>query len=78
MEYKEAKDKSLNVLWKAVPCFTGESCWCRVVEPIEPIYYDDGGQTEIEIISAGSIGKAEAEHIVSIHNKYIENKFAQE
>jgi hypothetical protein len=66
LTYKEAQELSLKVRWKAAPCFAGEECWCRVIVPEEPIIDKDGN--EIEIVSAASISKIHAEHIVEQHN----------
>ena len=41
MTYEEAQQKALKVKWKTTPCHQGEECWCRVIEPTEPILYDD-------------------------------------
>ena len=37
MNYQEAIRHSLTVKWKTTPCQSGESCWCRVIEPEEEI-----------------------------------------
>ena len=67
MTYEEAQQKALTVEWKAVPCHQGEECWCRIIEPIEPILYD--GDEEYYIVASGSIPKLEAEHLVELHNR---------
>lgn len=67
MDYEQAQKESLKVKWKAVPCHQGEECWCRIIEPIEPIIYDD--KEEYYIVASGSIAQLEAEHLVELHNK---------
>ena len=56
-----------KVLWKVKPCPTGENCWCRMIEPIEPIK-DENGE-DLYIAGAGVIKKADAEYIVKLHNE---------
>ena len=60
-------DSILNIKWKTEPCHSGESCWCRKIVPVEPIYLGDFKE-EYEIASYGSIAKDLAEHIVKLHN----------
>ena len=61
-----AKEQHLKK-WKAVPCHSGESCWCRLV-----VTEDHSDESEFtEIISSGSINKFSAEHIVELHNRSI-------
>ena len=67
MNYEQAQKESLKVKWKAVPCHQGEECWCRIIEPIEPIIYDEN--EEYYIVASGSIPKLEAEYLVKLHNK---------
>lgn len=66
MTYKEAQERSLHVEWKTSICFSGEDCWCRVIEPVTEIKDDDGN--EIYIAGSGCVPKIYAEHIVLIHN----------
>lgn len=66
MTYKEAQEKALSVRWKTSICFSGEECWCKVIEPEEPIK-DNHGE-DIYIVPSGSISKEYAEHIVKLHN----------
>lgn len=78
MTYKEAKEKALTVPWDIRTCHTGTECWCRCVFPEMPIEYTDFGgndyfKDEVCIISAGSVDKATAEHIVRIHNLSLTN-----
>jgi len=67
MTYEEAQQKALTVEWKASPCHQGEECWCRIIEPVEPILYDE--DEEYYIVASGSIPKLEAEHLVELQNK---------
>jgi len=67
MTYEQAQQKSLTVKWKASPCNQGEECWCRIIEPVEPILYD--GNEEYYIVASGSIPKLEAEYLVELHNR---------
>lgn len=41
MTYKEAQELSLTIKWKTSVCIQGEECWCRIIEPLEPIFHDD-------------------------------------
>lgn len=66
MNYQEAIQHSLTVKWKTTLCQSGESCWCRIIEPEEEIKDDDGN--EIYIIGSASVSKDYAEHIVKLHN----------
>lgn len=60
---KRFEDKIFTTLWKTKTCFTGESCWCK------EIVLDN--KKETRIIMYGEISKLEAEHIVYLHNSYI-------
>lgn len=64
--YQKARQISLTVPWKIVPCFSGDNCWCRMIQPVEPIYYNETDY--IDIVGSGAISKEVAEHIVLIHN----------
>lgn len=72
MTYKEALEQVKNVEWKTSICHSGEECWCRVIEPSEPLTDDDGN--EIYIATSGSIHKEHAEYIVNLHNEKLKNK----
>ncbi len=74
MTYKEARDLSLVVKWKTRECGTrprGE-CWCMLIEPKKKIV-DDNGE-EIYIVGSGCISRQHAEHIVRIHNKWVDKQ----
>lgn len=34
-DYEEARDYSLTIPWKIGTCSSGESCWCRVIFPVD-------------------------------------------
>lgn len=67
MTYEQAQKEALKVKWKATQCHQGEKCWCRIIEPAEPILYD--GDEEYYIVGSGSIPQLEAEYLVELHNK---------
>jgi hypothetical protein len=73
MTYEEAYDKVTKVKWKVESCFSGEDCWCRLIVPDETINYGPDNVEEVYIVSSASINKKMAEHIVNIHNQYINN-----
>jgi len=67
MDYKEAYEKGLTVEWKTSECISGSKCWCRIIEPKEPIIYDD--KEEFYIAGSGCVPKEYAELIVKEHNE---------
>ena len=75
--YESAHAYSLTLPWKLELCNTGESCWCRIIVPVEIIKYKDKiGDieriSEIDhIIPDGSIDKETAEYFLELHNKNI-------
>lgn len=80
MNFEQAKELSFLVKWKVAECFSGPSCWCRRIVPVEPILYNDEyenfGKTlvsteseEYEIIPDASIDQKTAEYIVRLHNE---------
>lgn len=79
MTFEEAIQKSFTVPWKIETCISGESCWCRLISPVDPInythVYSDGREVKNqldEIVSAAALNKETAEYIVKIHNKSLE------
>lgn len=58
--------------WEIGLCISGEDCWCRTIS-VKDKYFPNDKETAC-IISSGSIGKLEAEHIVKIHNDWLDNK----
>jgi hypothetical protein len=67
MIYQEAQELSLKVEWKTTLCLEGEKCWCRIIEPLEPIFYDE--DETLYIAGSGCIPTIYAEHIVKLHNQ---------
>jgi hypothetical protein len=76
MNYEEAKKYSFMVPWKATECFSGPDCWCRIILPVEPIYYSHpespDTQREFDIVDAGALDQETAEYIVKLHNEQLE------
>ena len=75
--YDEAHKYSLTIPWRIELCNTGETCWCRVIVPSEPIKFKEKISNWIKeditrdfdcIIPDGSIDKETAEYIVDLHN----------
>lgn len=81
MNFEQATDLSYKVKWKTKECGS-ENCWCRLIVPVEPILYDDGGEEELTIVHFGALDERTANHIVKLHNDaldiYNENKFCFE
>ena len=75
MNFDQAKEYSFLVPWKTMECFSGSQCWCRIIVPVEPIYYThsdtDNKQYEYTILDAGALDQESAEYIVRLHNLYI-------
>jgi hypothetical protein len=61
-----------TVRWKVTICPTGDDCWCRMIEPVEPITDEKGNEWD-NVVGAAQIGKDLAEHIVGLHNNYMDN-----
>lgn len=69
--YEEAMELCLTVPWKITKCNQGESCWCRMIEPVEEIKYMSAISEDTETIyiaRSGSLEKKIAEHMVKLHN----------
>lgn len=60
-------DDVLSVRWKVGLCNTGEACWCRTV------LSEDESQGFC-VISDGAVFAADAEHIVKLHNDWLEKR----
>jgi len=58
--------------WETVICTSGEECWCRIIQTMGTINYDLDGT----IACSGDITKELAEHIVQIHNDWIDKNLA--
>lgn len=78
MNYEQAQDQSFLVPWKVAECFSGTNCWCRIIVPVEPIYYtvpytvpgsSENNKREFGIVDAGSIDQKTAEYFCSLHNE---------
>jgi hypothetical protein len=70
MTLQEAIEKSFTVKWQVGICSDGEQCWCRTIEPEEPILYKDEGFVEsYYVVRSGRMSKKTAEYFVKIHNK---------
>jgi hypothetical protein len=82
MTYKKAKQELYRRPWKAVTCSQGESCWCRIIETVEPIEYQVNKSEEDEIrfdlisevVPMGAIDAEFAEYVVKLHNESLEKK----
>ena len=75
MTYQEAIDKSFTVKWKTGTCSQGEQCWCRTIEPVEPILYKDGDtEDSYYIVGSAEMLKETAEYFVKLHNETLKNK----
>ncbi len=57
----------LNKKWYVMECSAGESCWCRIIGT-----NIDSNALEDCVVTSGALTKEKAEHIVELHNKYIE------
>ena len=75
MNYDQAKEQSFLALWKTMECFSGPDCWCRIIVPVEPIFYNHPESPDIQheyvIVDAGALDQEVAEYIVRLHNLYI-------
>jgi hypothetical protein len=82
MKYSEAKKELYNRPWKTSTCGQGESCWCRIIETVEPIEYQVNKSEEdkirfdkiSEVVPMGAIDSDFAEYVVTLHNDYLEQK----
>lgn len=72
MTYEEALHLAIQRKWKTSTCGQGEKCWCRIVEPEEPVYWGEDGIEQITISRSGELNQYFAEYFVELHNKTIE------
>ena len=75
MNFDQAKEYSFLVPWKTMECFSGPECWCRIIVPIEPIYYtnpESDNKYEYSVVDAGALDQETAEYIVKLHNEHHE------
>ena len=76
MNYEKAVKKAYNVKWKTSECSAGPDCWCRIIEPEEPIIYKDREILEsLYIAGSGCMPKEFAVYIVRLHNMQIVKKW---
>lgn len=71
MTYDEAMLYPLTVPWKVSLCNQGESCWCRIIEPVEEI--KDKDDNDIYIAASGCVPTVYAEYLVQLHNQHLAN-----
>lgn len=66
---EKAHQITRQVPWKTKEC-GAENCWCRLIVPVD--YIDAGDDTPTCIVSMGAISKENAEYIVTLHNRSLE------
>lgn len=77
MTYEEAIQKSFTIKWKVETCHQGESCWCRTINTITPIFFkhkEEWDEEEYYVVGSGELNKEMAEYFVKLHNKQILNQ----
>ena len=76
MNFDQAKEYSFLVPWKTMECFSGPECWCRIVLPVETIFYTHPDtpdkEYEYNIVDAGALDQTTAEYIVKLHNEHLD------
>ena len=76
MNFDQAKEYAFLVRWKTSECFSGPDCWCRIIVPVEPIYYshpeNPENKHEYSIVDAGALDQETAEYIIKLHNNKLE------
>jgi len=76
MNFEQSRELSFLVKWKTMECFSGPDCWCRIIVPVEPIYYNHPESPDVKheysIVDAGSLDQETAEYIVKLHNNRLE------
>lgn len=76
MNFDQAKELSFLVPWKTIECFSGPECWCRIIVPVEPIYYTHPESPDIkreyDIVGAGALNQETAKYFVDLHNSCLE------
>lgn len=72
LSFDEATAYSLTVPWKVSLCPQGESCWCRIIEPVEEI--KDMDNNDIYIAASGCIPTVYAQYLVNLHNQHLANE----
>lgn len=71
MKYEEAQELLYKTKWKTSCCRQGKQCWCRIIEPVRKIKYDDNSEG-LYIAGSGEINKRAAEYIVKLHNEHLD------
>lgn len=82
MKYSEAKKEIFNRVWRVSTCNSGESCWCRIIELVEPIEYQVNTKEEDEVrfdtisqvVPMGVLDADVAMHVTKLHNNFLEQK----
>ena len=77
MTYEEAIQKSFTIKWKVETCHQGESCWCRTINTITPIFFkhkEKWDEEEYYVVGSGELNKEMAKYFVKLHNKQILNQ----
>lgn len=77
MNFDQAKELSFLVPWKTMECFSGPECWCRIILPVESIFYShpenpEDNKHEYIIVDAGALDQETAEYLVKLHNTNID------
>lgn len=79
--YRRAKEIARTTKWEIGICDQGKICWCRTVKCITPVMYTPDGDAYVEEyeceyfpIGTGAVDKEMVEHIVYIHNRYIDDQ----
>ena len=79
MNFDKAREYSFLVPWKTMECFSGPDCWCRMVVPIDPVYYVNPESPDVKheyvVVDAGALDQKTAEYIVELHNECREKYF---
>ena len=75
--YLNDNAEQLNYKWEVKSCFSGEDCWCRIIETVNKNlffkrkYSDDEEYEQLAtgVIDSGAINKKLADYIVKLHNE---------
>lgn len=76
MNFDKAREYSFLVPWKTMECFSGPDCWCRMVVPIDPVYYVNPESPDVKheyvVVDAGALDQETAEYFADLHNSCLE------
>jgi hypothetical protein len=73
--FEEAVEYSKSVLWEVKTCPQGPKCWCRSIQPKEPIQYKFENHLEdVFIAESGFLQREYAEYIVELHNNTLKDR----